>query len=1078
MRLESVTPRIRSTTLTIFPRDISKVKLKMAEAQLFLKKAGVKDISKAGTLSISRNIIVRPGVMRPRDSHIHGSPRSNELRLYGTLANRIVFSPPLPGDEILQDEAVLIGTKVDLGNSKLIISENVTNLRIITEELVAGPMAKITPQLVIRPKPKSYNYPQRQHASGFRNYNPTVETPASKFRSPSGSHGGKGADGANGYDGNVGNDGNDEKPAPSVEIITLAFNGVPEINLRGAPSGPGEDGQMGENGGHGAKGLHATCDGWGFCRRGAGHGGDGGNAGDGGKGGDGGLGGPGGNISIMSTYDGMRMFGEAPKIFIISGGLGGPGGKGGAPGNRGLGGNYGKPATCTIRNCDPEPSRRGDNGESGSEDRKDGQSYNVLVPGDDELNDKIYGPPGEVTEVEITEDDFQGYLTEPYLIRIVPDKGAPGTGVKVDGANLIEGDVAVFDNKIMPDSRFLTEDQIVFTIPGTATGGFHEIKIKRGTTYTNSYLFEVTPVIESISSTTGSPGDEVIISGRAFMPGANVVFGDMVIVPTERSQTEITFEVPPPIGDSPWIQEEGGKRKVAVYNPHPSDETSNEVEFNLSAVYGLRFDPAVDGWSFSETKGKGVPSWDTLCQTFGETEVWLSSLFRPITFWPFYFFYAGVPGIYEGFGTGPYGLCTGMATTSLNRFRSGQHNTHSFSISQVIREITIAFGHMIGIDQLKRFNNQVENGLNSVRQTFETIEDFFKNGTDLREAPILMFLPSGTIWDMDRLENAHTVLPYKITYEEDVGKFPARIYIYNHWHPGSHDDYVRFFEMDGKLHFEYRTSYPSGTLKYDTDHGYTLGASSLNFMLLSDADMPISLIEDGLLLLDTVFSPVNVRIENEEGKRIGYKDGKIHLELPDALFIPFAPNCYVLPLGDKYTRTIEGTEDGTYSYGIISSEGLNVYLKDVPTKAGSIDLLSMAADTESFTFESNGESKSFSMVIAQKVNQETRIAEIEGLQLEKGEKFLFWMDDNLNEFGMSNVEKPRSLNVQFLCQRNREDTDGITFKTPGIHLKQGEYLKFAVEDWRGISQANLRQTIFSEKALIPQKVREEIWDIR
>lgn len=1052
LRLKAVTPRISSADLIVRTRDARVVNIKMAEAQAILKKAKIKSVAAIGDLSITRDIILKPGIFQPRHFRGQGYASDDEVRLYGALAHTILFSPILSGEEILQEEAVLIGKKVDFGNSKVIISESVKKLLVIAQEVKAGPNAGITWQgLNVPPTPKTYTHPQRQHGRNFGSYSPRVQTSASRLHSPSGSHGGTGDNGANGYDGNLG------EPPPTVEIITLAFSGVPKINLRGTPGGPGENGQKGENGGHGAKGLHSECA-FLWCDRGAGWGGNGGDGGPGGTGGDGGKGGPGGTIYIYSTYEGLRKFGKFGFVPIISGGLGGPGGKGGAGGDEGIGGDPGDPSVCRGRDCDPEPLRKGKNGTTGKSG-SDGVSYNIPI-------DENYGPPGKIFDQEITEDDFQKYLTKPYLLWLRPFKGAPGTTVKAYGFNLAEGDEIVFGKKVI-NSRFLTEDQMIFTIPGNAAGSFHEVKIKRGKTYTNSLSFEVTPIITNIFPPGGAPGTEVTITGRAFMPGANVLFGNTEIVPSSSIRTQLKFEIPAPGGDISWIREEGDTLKVAVYNPYPSKETSNQVQFQLTAVYGLNFDPREDAWSFSQIIGKGVPSWDTLCDTFGEGEVVLSGIFQPLTFWPFF-------GFYKWFGTGPYGLCTGMATSCLERFRSGLQNTSSFTMSQVIREITVAFGHMLGIDQLKRFNNQVENGISSVRETFEIIENFFKHGTDLRQAPILMFLPSGTIWDMDRLKKAHTVLPYKITYEKESGKFPARVYIYNHWYPGNTDDYVRFFEKDGVLHFQYKT--PGGALKYDTDHGYTLGTSSLDFMLLSDADMPISLIEGALLLLDTVFSPVNVRIENEEGKMIGYKEGKIHLNLPGSLFIPFAPNCYVLPSGYKYKRIIEGKEEGTYSYGITSSEKLNIYLKDVPTKTGAVDILSMSSDTLAFVFQSIEEKKKFNLVVTKKIGEETRIWEINEIQIEKNERILFWMDNNLDEFGFTNVETQRSKNINIRLHRHKEDLKEMRLTIPEFQIHKGHYLKLTVKNWKILSMRNVQTSSSSEKTLIPIEVREQLWD--
>jgi hypothetical protein len=1037
-QLKGITPGFESARVT-FDRDAVLAQLQMADAQSILRSAGIVDLSKIETLTISRNIVVsRAGVMQPRDVERHGEPTAQDLEELGSLARTVFFSA-LP-DEFEQDQAVLIGKRVDLRNSRLVISENIAELYIITEEIVGAPNAEITWHGVdeVVPAPKSYNYSKRQHESSFKNFNPTVETTASTFGpGPHGEHGRRGVDGQRGYSG---------KPAPTVRIITLSFSGVPKINLRGGPGGPGENGQGGEDGGNGSKGLHAAS-GLFDCRRGPGQGGHGGNGGSGGHGGDGGSGGQGGKIYITATVAAFTQLLTSGFVPIISGGAGGMGGRGGAGGNPGRGGDPGKPDGW----CEARPDRRGVDGQPGPQGAT-GRNF---------VNE--YGTAGEFQGRIITEDEFLPYLTQPALLRLHPSKSAPGKLITAYGINLIDGDNIIFDDMVLADARFLTDNQIAFSVPEDVSGGFHDVTIRRGTTYTNAISLEVTPYVESVAPLSISPGGQVTITGKAFLPGANVILGDKEISPISSTKTQLTFEIPT-LNDGLWVREEGGTRKVMVHNPHPSDEVSNAVDLEIMVVYGLSFDPKIDGWSFSNTQvaHKGVPSWDTLCRTFGEDEVILS-IPDPL-FWAFY-------GFYKWFVKGPYGLCTGMATTSLERFRSGSHNTHNLSISQAIQEITIAFGHMVGIEQLRRFNGQVESGVDGVKQTFETVEEFFKRGTDLRQAPILMFLPSGSIWPIERLQAAHTVVPYKIVYEDKASQFPARMYIYNNNYPFRKDDYVRFFERGGKVHFQYSAP-GGGALEFSTDHGHTLGASSLQFMLLSDADMPISLIAGGQLAIETAFSPIYVCIQNEDGETIGYADAEIHLEMPGALFIPFAPNCYVLPFGKRYTRTIEGADNGVYSYSITNSEGFSITLKNISIEAGSVDRFTTATDSQALIIQP-GQNKSFNITIAQSIGQESRIIELDEVELERDEEFLFWVDNSLDEFGVSNLGKRKPLSFKLRHHENRADQEGTTISVPTLSVEPEEHLRFESIAWDHLNTADVLHTIATDKALIPQRFREE-----
>ena len=127
----------------------------------------------------------------------------------------------------------------------------------------------------------------------------------------------------------------------------------------------------------------------------------------GGIGGDGQDGGPG--------EDGAKGRESVGSVWVFERGLGGQGGNTGAAGRGGEAGH-------DTSGCDAHPEWHGADGRPGTRGAAGG-------PG-------LAGQDGSFTSVPITVDQWQAAFTYPYLLRLEPTSGPPGTVVTVVGVNI------------------------------------------------------------------------------------------------------------------------------------------------------------------------------------------------------------------------------------------------------------------------------------------------------------------------------------------------------------------------------------------------------------------------------------------------------------------------------------------------------------------------------------------------------------------------------------------------------------------------------------------------------------------
>ncbi len=472
-------------------------------------------------------------------------------------------------------DAVILGPLVQFldNNAQLVIGKDVTNLIIVTESVDYNVVHKILYQEQDRLPPTPAPFSSRPDLPS----NPANVTSAYR----QGSEDRKGRDGLRGIDGTAGQEGfSTADPAPSLKLyVKTTPNGLPDIDLTGRRGGFGQDGQDGGTGEDGAKGRESVGTFWLFCVTNVGRGGDAGNGGNGGNGGPGAQGGKGGSIEIYSPIENIGSIVARSGFFLgMSGGAGGGGGQGGAPGPGGFGGEAGH----DTDGCDAHPEWHGSNGAPGAHGAAGGLGQR--------------GTDGTFSYVPITIDQWNAAFNFPYLLRLEPANGPPGTKIKAVGRNVTKFASLLFAGKPATGAVFdAIKNSVSFTVPDDAAGGLNSVTIKLdqsgpsvpGLDYamSNTLSFRVTPLIESLNPAAGVPGQSFQIIGKGFtIPGAQIVLGGraLSIDPSSFSSTEL-------ICNLPFVEDIGlpaGPTDVQVQNPDGG--LSNTMTFTLSLTYSVR----------------------------------------------------------------------------------------------------------------------------------------------------------------------------------------------------------------------------------------------------------------------------------------------------------------------------------------------------------------------------------------------------------------------------------------------------------------------------------------------------------
>jgi hypothetical protein len=301
-------------------------------------------------------------------------------------------------------------------------------------------------------------------------------------------------------------------------LPSLDFNGED-----GIAGGSGQQGGGGGSGGDGHLGDRWWLFGW-HCSSEGGDGGDGGNGGRGGDGGRGGNGGHGGQISVgvlTGTLE-STVVAKSSKIknqggHRVNGGAVGLGGSGGA------GGQSGNGDTCTGAK----------NGHSGAQ----GQ------PGSQGPAGWSDGPDALVSFFKFTEAAWDDLMTRPWITQVTPADAFPGDTLTVHGSRFTAADTVVVAGSPLP-SAVNADESVSVSLPLTLPGGLHQVFVRRaGGVESNRVNVGIKPELDALVGPLPQ-GDTVTLTGRAFLPGAAVLFNNTAIPATAVSQTSVSFPVP------------------------------------------------------------------------------------------------------------------------------------------------------------------------------------------------------------------------------------------------------------------------------------------------------------------------------------------------------------------------------------------------------------------------------------------------------------------------------------------------------------------------------------------------------
>jgi len=590
--VQKVTPDVVVMNPGLFFDDYQNSRLQTAKS--LLKKAGVCDISKVGTLRLSHNMDLQYGLYLPEPPALVDPGYLNWLETRFTAVEISSFSHTrVASMEWPMNEAVLIATELDLTDKEIVIDPSIDTFYIIAERIIYGDGAKIS--YSAPPVAPATEYSRRAADGVDYNINSYAGGGNRAY------DGGDGQPGATGYANS-----NDGRKGPDLEIYTLELpGGLPDIDLGGQRGGKGGRGQQGGNGGDGSRGRTAHGHWYSGCSWGPGFGGDGGDGGKGGMGGRGGAGGAGGSLTVGVLTENLPQIYSRPTHLNLSGGpagepgspgLGGSGGRGGRAGDDGSWDNW----------CSAQPERHGNDGSDGAlgdeyppdpdpERAADGLTAGHGAPGEP----GILNPP-----VLYTQDEWNLMLNQPWILRLDPNRSVPSRSatddrrfVFVEGNNFTASDVVYIDGGPVA-TTYLTEQNLRFEVAFDMEGGSRSVHVRQSDgTESNRLNLTVLPRLDAADATDVIPGQEVTLSGRAFVAGARVDFAGQSIVATTVSRDTVVFSLP----TQSQLADAGidaGTYPVKVINP--DGEQTDPLDLTLDIPYSRIVVPVVAHRIYSE----------------------------------------------------------------------------------------------------------------------------------------------------------------------------------------------------------------------------------------------------------------------------------------------------------------------------------------------------------------------------------------------------------------------------------------------------------------------------------------------
>lgn len=569
------TPNVVVLNPGLFFDDFQNSRLQTVKS--LLKKAGICDISKVGTLRLTHNMDLKFGLYLPEPTELVDPGYLHWLEARFTAVEISSFSHTrVASVEWPVNEAVLIATELDLTDKEIIIDPSIDTFYIIAERVIYGEGGKI-----------SYAAPAVSAATEYsRRANDGVDYNTNSYA-------GGGANAYDGGDGQIGVTGyansNDGRKGTNIEIYALELpGGLPDIDIGGQRGGKGGRGQQGGNGGDGSRGRTAHGHIYSGCSYGPGFGGDGGDGGKGGLGGRGGAGGAGGSLTVGVLTENLAQIYSRPTHLDLGGGpagepgspgLGGRGGNGGLAGSDGAWGNW----------CSAQPERHGDDGGQGGLgdeyllDPDPGRAANGLTTG--------HGAEGEsgtlFPPVLYSRAEWDLLLNQPWVLRLDPNRSVPSKSATEDRKFvLVEGNNFTASDRVYVDggpvvTTYLSDQSLRFEVEFDFAGGSRSIHVNQTDgDESNRLTLTVLPRLDESNVTDVIPGQEVTLSGRAFVVGARVNFAGQNITATTVARDAVVFSLP----THSQLVDAGvsaGTHTVKIINPDGEETSSLNLELDI-----------------------------------------------------------------------------------------------------------------------------------------------------------------------------------------------------------------------------------------------------------------------------------------------------------------------------------------------------------------------------------------------------------------------------------------------------------------------------------------------------------------
>ncbi|MFQ6089335.1 MAG: DNRLRE domain-containing protein, partial [Candidatus Methanofastidiosia archaeon] len=594
-----------------------------------------------------------------------------------------------------------------------------------------------------------------------------------------------------------------------------------------------------------------------------------------------------------------------------------------------------------------------------------------------------------------------------------------------------------------------------------------------------------TPIVEVSLSPSDTPpyvpGQEVTIKIKATDPDGIIKVKLKWILETPY-QKEF-----PPFEDQEWSY----PAQIPVEIDHvlkiPAKGYQIDLRVEATDMYGsmgtafgtisMPMPPYQWNWGLSDHNyGNPDLNWSQYEDTFGWKEIAWKSLWGCYAcfFYEFYYEEAAEPG-----------QCTGFAALSLRLYkRKWKLEKFSKTATRVKHLTKNELHHTLGYLQ----------GMITSEEFIDKFVDVFKFITPYTSPKRVMYKvkddlekdkhPALVVWNSS-IHEAHTVLVDRVV---KANPTEYRIYVYDSNretistnHNVDHSVYENYpyvtidtendswrFTMENKPEWSGRSTKDTGFLVYIPE----------DILLKDDYDIPggIDLL---MWFFEILIGSANARIEDEEGRRLGFGDDMtFHWEIPEAFPLPpigqetsfVDREIYILPR-KTYKTILKGTEDGTYDYGIFWG-GRYAYHLEAETTQDTTDkvLYSHSEDIPgSFTFETSDEEKPFSLSIVKVFELfkneriykvKTRIFKTSQATLKVSEDFESLVYENN---GAEEIEYTVEFQTTFVPEGYDEEMPPTATKTLTIGPYQTHIL--TPKDWLNLDETEVEVKVLGKKTL-------------